>query len=227
MAFSETITGIGATQGFIFDCDGCLLDSMGIWGAVERETIEMAGAELTPGQLMELRAANFHDAIRGLVALGGNASAEAIEEQAENRLMTFYRHQATAKPGALAFVKTLHEQGIRTAVVSASALRYLEAGLRRTGLWDYFDMVVSMDELHATKADPEVFLDVCRQLGTRPGATWGADDSLVVVRTMHAAGMHAVGTYDDDASGTFAQLEAEADIAVRSFAELDAYDFAR
>lgn len=227
MAFSEIITSFGATQGFLFDCDGCLLDSMGIWGTVEREAIAMAGADLTGQQLMELRAASFHDAIKGLVALGGSSSVEAIEEQSDNRLMTFYRDQVAAKPGALGFVRMLHELGVRTAVVSASALRYLEAGLTRTGFADYLDAIISMDELHAEKTDPQVFADVCRQLGCDPAATWGADDSLVVVQAMRAAGMHAVGTYDDDASGTFAQLEEGADIAVRSFAELDACDFVR
>ena len=51
------------------------------------------------------------------------------------------------------------------------------------------------------------------------------EDAIYAVRTLARAGYGTVGVYDHDLSGTWGQLSAEADLAIRSFEDLDAERF--
>ena len=62
-------------------------------------------------------------------------------------------------------------------------------------------------------------------MGTDTALTWGFEDAVYAVRTLANAGYGTVGVYDHDLSGTWDQLSAEADLAIRSFEDLDADAF--
>ena len=63
-------------------------------------------------------------------------------------------------------------------------------------------------------------------MGTQISKTWGFEDSLYALRTLKRAGYKTVGVYDNDLAGTFDELSEIADVAVRSFDELDPKFFA-
>lgn len=208
--------------GVIFDCDGTLLDSMGVWRELEAELGRRAHATVTPKDTEILCTLNvpesaqyFHD------RFGLGESGAHVEQMMDEFILGYYRERAEARPGALAFVRGLAERGVTMSVASSSPQTYLQAGLAHAGFAPYLDAVVSVEDVGSTKREPLVFDHARDLMGTPHELTWGFEDSIYAVRTLARAGYGTVGVFDRDDSGTMEQLEAESDLAVRSFEELD------
>lgn len=208
-------------NGFLFDCDGTLLDTMKIWRQVEAEIIEMAGGQLAPEDFTRLQAVSIDEGAAMLhERYGAGNSAQEIVDYVDSRLLGFYRDEAQPYEGAVEFVLKLREHGIPCCIVSSSPVRYLQAGFERCGLIGELACIVSTETANLTKQDPRIYRYAAAQMGVDIAGCWGADDSLYAIRAMNQAGLKTLAAYEDDKAGTFEQLQETADIAFRSFAEL-------
>lgn len=212
--------------GVIFDCDGTLIDSMDAWRDLEGELGRRAGVELTSEDRQTLCTLNipesaqyFHD------RFGLGASGDEVVGMMDEIMLDFYGNRAVARPGALAFIDGLARHGVVMSVASSSPKPYLEAGLACAGIAPYLEAVVSVEDVHSSKRNPKVYDHTRDLMGTSTALTWGFEDAIYAVRTLARAGYGTVGVYDHDLSGTWGQLSAEADLAIRSFEDLDAEMF--
>lgn len=212
--------------GVIFDCDGTLLDSMGVWREVEGELARRAGVELVEADsdvLTTLTIPEVGEFFHGRFGLAG--SAQNVVGMIDELMMAYYRERVRERPGALAFVRGLVERGAAASVASSSPQPYLRAGLEHAGFAPYLQVIVSVDDVGASKREPAVY-DRARELMQTPlQTTWGFEDSTYAVRTLRAAGYRTVGIYDCDLSGTYEELSGLADRAIRGFSELDVDEF--
>lgn len=213
--------------GAVFDCDGTLLDSMDAWlvvqtglvaGIVDISADELT-AELGPMTIPEA-GAHLH------AKYGVGRDADDVVRMIGEGMLAYYRTQAAPRPGALEFVKALFDLGVSCSVASSSPQAYLQAGLSRAGFMPYLDAIVSVDDVGASKREPTVYNQACKLMGTRIEDTWGFEDSLYALKTLKKAGYKTVGIYDNDYAGAFEDLASVADVAVRSFEELDPKAFA-
>lgn len=210
-----------SASGFLFDCDGCLLDSMGTWREVEYSLIDMTGHTWTQGELEEMRAAPMTEAARIFhERYGLFESNQAVIDYVDATMVDYYEHKAQPKRGAKEFVFALREAGVPCAVVSSSPLSYIKAGLETCGMVEAFDGLFSTKELGISKQDPRIWNYSLERIGAEAQSAWGADDSLYAIRVINACGISSVGTYEADDSGSFEDLSFEATIAIRSFEEL-------
>lgn len=216
----------GERIGVIFDCDGTLLDSSGVWHEMEDEFSRRAGVRLTKADTDELNTltvpesgAFFHE------RFGLGASAADVVGMIDEFVLGYYRERACERPGALAFVRALAERGVAMSVASSSPQAYLQAGLETAGFLPYLDAVVSVDDVGKPKREPAVYDRARELMGTPLCSTWGFEDSSYAVRTLRAAGYRTMGVYDSDLAGTYEDLAALCDHVVRGFGELDAGEF--
>ena len=172
--------------GFILDCDGTLMDTIGAWHESEQMILAEAGITLTKEQRDELNTltleeagAFFHD------NFGLRGGAEEVVQAILAYLLEFYRTRSEANPGALDFVKSAYEAGVPMAVLSSSPQSFLQAGMERGGFAPYIAHVVSVEDLQTTKRDVATYDYVCGLLGVSREAAWlfdaDPDDIEVVV----------------------------------------------
>ena len=212
--------------GVIFDCDGTLIDSMDAWRDLEGELGRRAGVELTSEDRQTLCTLNIPESAQyfhGRFGLG--ASGDEVVGMMDEIMLDFYGNRAVARPGALAFIDGLARHGVVMSVASSSPKSYLEAGLACAGIAPYLAAVVSVEDVHSNKRNPKVYDHTRDLMETSTPLTWGFEDAIYAVRTLARAGYGTVGVYDHDLSGTWGQLSAEADLAIRSFEDLDAERF--
>ncbi|MEG0027219.1 MAG: HAD family phosphatase [Raoultibacter sp.] len=213
-------------SGVIFDCDGTLLDSAGMWTKAQEELARRAQVELGAAESAKISTLTipevgvfFHE------HYGLAASSAAVVAMIDELMLDYYTAHAIARPGALAFVQGLHERGIPCAVASSSPQHFLQAGLRHSGFMDCLDAIVSVDDVGASKREVAVYDRARDVMGATTETSWGFEDSLYAVHTLRAGGYRSVGVFDTDDAGTYEQLEATADFAIRSFEELNAAKF--
>ncbi len=211
-----------APIGVIFDCDGTLLDSMGVWREMESEFARRAGGELSPADKELLTTLTTPEAGRFFhEKFGLGTSSQDVVRMVGEYMMEFYSTRAKARPGALAFVRALFERGVRLSVASSSPMPYLLAGLSHTNFLPLFDAVVSVDDVGKPKREPAVYDRARHLMGTDLSLTWGVEDALYAIGTLKRAGYHTLAVYDCDMSGTYEALAFAAERVVRDFRELD------
>jgi pyrophosphatase PpaX len=65
-------------------------------------------------------------------------------------------------------VKTLHEQGFKLGIVTTKIRDTVNMGLKLTKLDQFFDVVVTLDDVEHAKPHPEPILKALEQLGSSP-----------------------------------------------------------
>lgn len=208
-------------SGIIFDCDGCLLDSMDAWHSVEYALIEATGVPWTQAQLEEMRAAPMSGAAKIFhERYGLMDSNEAIERYMHDTMWEYYTTKAQMRAGAAEFFARLRAAKVSCSIVSSTPEKYLRAGLTHVGIVDELVAIVSTEETGLSKQDPAIYKLALDKMHAEASSSWGFDDSLYAIRVMNAVGLSTVGTYDADDAGTFDELSAQATLAIRSFTEL-------
>ncbi len=213
--------------GFIFDCDGTLIDSIGAWLDAEASVARAAGVALSKEQRDRLNTLTLPEAGEFFHrCFGIGASGAAVAARIDAFMLDFYRQRAEGRPGALAFVRRLRERGARITVASSSPRSFLEAGLERAGFSPFLDAIVSVDDVEGTKRDPFIFRRCCEIMGVEPQCSWGFDDSAYALESMAAAGVRCVGVYSSPSCSTESELAAVSDLVIPDFLGLDLRRFA-
>ena len=99
-------------------------------------------------------------------------------------MLDFYRHRAEPRPGALEFVQGLAQAGAHLTVASSSPKPYLMAGIERCGFAPYLERVLSVEDVHSTKREPDVWDRAREIMGTSKQLTWGVEDSAYAIGTL-------------------------------------------
>ena len=214
--------GFVPVQGVIFDCDGTLMDTMGLWLEVEDQLAARVGHVFSASEQDMMRTLTISETGEYLHGeLGILGSAQEVVDEINHLARDYYATRATLKPGVFEFVSELHRRGIPCAIASSSPHTLLDPGVDHTGLADLLVAVISTDDVQASKREPAVYDRARELLGSDLDATWVFEDGSYTFATTVPAGYRTVGVYDCDESGTFEELLRLADVAVRSFEELD------
>ncbi len=206
--------------GVIFDCDGTLVDSMGAWHEVDRTLALESGVQLTAEDADRITTMSLEEASAYLHRCGMGASVDEVREMIFARMRAFYADEVEARPGALAFVQALAEAGVPMAVASSTPPDMLATCVERCGFAPYMRAVVSVDDLATSKREPRVYDHARSFLGTDRACTWGFEDAAYALDTLRTAGYRAGAIYDNDISGTRADLLARADFLIASWNDL-------
>ena len=206
---------------YIFDLDGTLTDSNGLWIGVDEEFLGRRGLTLTreyadavAKSIFPVAAAYTKEYYR-LPDAPEDIEAEWVELARE-----WYAHRVPLKPGALAFLDRCRAEGRPMALFTACQPELCALVLDRFGLAPYFTHIVYAQELGFEKHDPRCFLQLCQRLGTAPEGCTLFDDSPFNCATARSVGMEVVGVYDDFFQSREGELTAAAHRCIRSFEAL-------
>ena len=100
--------------------------------------------------------------------------------------------QATVLPGIESLFRGAREYQLRVGVASNSENGWVEGGLRRLGLREYVDAVVSRDMVLNPKPAPDIYLKTVQTLQVEPDQAVALEDSEPGCRAAKNAGLKAV-----------------------------------
>ncbi len=184
-------------KGAIFDVDGTLLDSMGIWE--DAGTRYLQGIHVEPEE--NLSAVLFSMTIQeGAIYVRERYSlsltVEEIVQGVLDVVRDFYYEEAPLKEGARELLQLLAERKIPMAVATSSEREHIEAAFQRLHIRQYFEKIFTCPEVGAGKKQPLIYEMAAGYLGTKPEETYVFEDVLHAIRTANDAGFQTVGVYD-------------------------------
>ena len=200
-------------RGAIFDLDGVLLDSMGIWNDLGARYLRSLLVEPEPGLNQILFSMSME---QGAAYLKEHYRLSQTEEEIgagiAKLLEDYYFYQVPAKPGAEELLHFLAERNIPMAAATSSPREHVTRALARLGLLPYLSSVFTTAEVGESKHTPAIYLCAAQSLGTAPAETLVFEDSLYALKTAAAAGFPTVGVFDANGEADQAGLRAAATI---------------
>lgn len=206
----------------LWDLDGTLIDSRDQHWRSWRDTLAADGIALTEAQF----AATFgqrNDAI--LTAwLGRAASHELIArigDEKERRFRVLVeREGAVLLPGVVEWVTRLGDAGWLQAIASSAPRRNVEVQHAALGLEGRFTALVSAEDVHRGKPDPEVFLVAAARLNVPARRCVVVEDAAPGVEAARRAGMRSIGVGRGAGSAADVTVASLEDLAPEAFERL-------
>lgn len=210
-------------QAFIFDCDGTLIDSMGMWLTIYPELVARYGIHMTPEDF----APTEHLALPEEMAyyhekLGIAQSGEALLAELRGMIREKYAHDHPLCPGVRPFLEAAAKAGIPLGIATSTDADLVTLALERLGVAGLFRVLVTTDEAGASKERPDVYDLALSRLapGARPQDAWVFEDAMFGLKAARGAGYHTLGVYDAHGRADRAVVRANASIFVTSFEQL-------
>ena len=205
----------------IFDLDGTLIDSNGVWVEVDKTFLERRGAPYTREYYEGVANTILSNcAIFTKEYLHLEESCEEIIAEWMELAADKYGTQVPLKPHVKEYLDKCRDAGHRMAVFTACVPEHCRAAMARHGLDPYFERVIYAQELGVDKKSPAIFRKVAESLGVRPRECVLFDDSLSACKAAKAAGMTVVGVHDGWFSDTSVDMREVCDQYIRDFGEL-------
>ncbi len=184
-------------RGAIFDMDGTILESMVIWATIGEQYLHCRGIAPSHGDrdsLMYQGWGGITDHYR--TAYGIIDSPETIKRDLMAMVAAAYAKQAVPKEGAVEFLRTLCRNGVKLCLATATDESIVEPTLRRLGMREYFEGVVTCAQVGVGKHDPLVYDTALSILGTDREKTWVFEDAYYAANTAKNAGYPVCAVYD-------------------------------
>jgi len=171
----------------LFDMDGTLVDTEGVWWQAAAESAARLGLDLTDADLPHVLGQSVGHTAAHLAAAAPGTDERALARELDARFAELVARDVVPRPGALALLKALLAAGVTTALVTASPRRVVDLVLDVLGR-EYFAVSVSADDTVRTKPAPDPYLEAIRLLGADPARCVAVEDTPTGVASAEAAG---------------------------------------
>lgn len=181
----------------LFDMDGTLVDSNGVWIQVDLDFLSRRGLQATDEYTHFVSHSIFPVAAqytKDYYHLPD--SPQAIMDEWMGSAREAYTHHIPLKPHVRPYLEQCRARGEGMALVTASVPELCRACMDRHGLTPFFSHLVFAQELGLEKRDPRAFLAAAEQVGAVPADCTVFDDAPANCAAARAAGMRVVGVYD-------------------------------
>lgn len=205
----------------IFDFDGTLVDSMGLWHSIDHiylerhhkvcpETLpyEIAGKSFTETAEYFKERFELEDSIEDI-------KAEWVAMSHEE-----YLNHVHFKPGALRLIRDLHSRRQRIAIATSNNRETTEAFLQKHNVLSYFDILCFTTEVGAGKPNPAVFNQAAHLLSLTANNCLVFEDTLEGIQAAKAAGMDVIAVADLWQGDHLVKIKNLADGFIQDFTDL-------
>lgn len=202
----------------IFDLDGTLLDSMGVWEKIDTDFLAKRGFEVPPDYIGEICARSFREAADYTIhRFSLPETADALIAEWHQMAVYEYGHNIGLKPYAKAYLSLLRGKDIHLGIATSLPAVLYEPALANNGIFGMFDVICSTDEVARGKEFPDVFLSAAKKLRVMPERCLAFEDILPAICSAKQAGMRVYGVYDDSSKAHWETIKRCADGVLYDF----------
>jgi beta-phosphoglucomutase family hydrolase len=204
-------------KGIIFDMDGTLIASTEADYLAWKKTFADHGRNLTYESYYPLLGIKSADVAKKELKLEGEEVDLALAKKLEYFEEIIETKGIDPIPFAQDLLKKLRKQPIKMALATSSRKMKMKLVMEKLDFLQYFDAVVTGEEVHHSKPAPDIFLLAAKRLGLSTQDCIVIEDAASGVAAAKSAGMKCIAI-----TTTHKEEDLEhADLIIHSFKEID------
>lgn len=180
-------------QGVIFDMDGLLFDTEVLYRNAWMSIPQEFGYEPIPQLGARVCGTSGESLRRILRSYFPEKDIDPMIAEVFHRVQENIKKIAPAeKRGIHEIITYFHENAFKLAVASSSPLEAIEINLKRAGIRQYFDVLISGEDVECGKPAPDIYLKAAKKIACKPENCYVFEDGSNGIRAAVAAGCKAI-----------------------------------
>lgn len=217
----------GKPKAFIFDCDGTILDSMGMWLEIGPMFLSRYGISVTSEDLARFEHLALEQECEAYHREWGiGASGDALFKDMNEMLREQYRYNIAPRRNIHLFLESAASADIPMSIATSTPADLVRIGLESNGLNDYFSNITTTGQAGASKKNPDVYnlslsilMEKMNKSVPSHGETWVFEDAVFGLISSGEAGYKRVGIHDPAGRCNRDDVMLHSDIFIDDFAE--------
>jgi HAD superfamily hydrolase (TIGR01509 family) len=179
-------------EALLFDNDGLLLDTESVFFELTRAHFAACGIEMTEEYWAIEYLGNAKRSYEIAAELGMSPSlVDPVIKRRNSEYLELIGRNVPVRPDVRETLQALSGR-VKLGMVTGSPRDQIHLMHRESGLLDFFEVIVTDDDVRNPKPHPEPYLMALELLGVTPGAALAVEDSLRGFASADAAGIACV-----------------------------------
>lgn len=208
-------------KGVIFDLDGTLVESNGVWAQIDVDFLGKRGFEVPEDYAKAVSSMDFQQAaVYTKQRFDLSESVEAIRSEWRDMAIWHYTNDIEQVKGAADFVRALHDSGVKLALATASSRELYEPVLKRHGVYDCFDFFATTEQVGRGKGFPDIYLFAAKGIDAKPEECAVFEDIIEGVTAAKLGGFTVCARLNEHYKSDREQMLSAADICFEDYIEI-------
>lgn len=213
--------GSFAFDGAIFDFDGTLANSWGVWHQVDDLFLAQRGFERPADFSQQMAGRSFIEGARWVVkTFHLTETPQEVCDQWNALGQELYKTQVSLLPGALDYLRALKAAGIPLALATTNDPQVLSSLSHLVDLDELFDARLFGCDVSRDKRFPDIYEAAAARLGTAPSRTVVFEDIPQGLKVAASAGFCPVGVLNQDPEQQASQVRQAARLTLSDWRQL-------
>lgn len=211
-------------KGAIFDMDGTLLDSMPVWHRLTQNYLKQFNVHITDEDFAACEGFSQPEVADYFLARHPELplTRETMLGGMDALITSRYESIAVPKDGVLDFLERMRRQGVKMAIATLTARRHAEKALLDRDMMQYFEFMLTIEDIGVSKREPDIYLAAAERLGLAPADCMVFEDAPYAGVTAHRAGFQLCGLAEPAYAAGEVELRSVSDVFIEhSYSELD------
>ena len=206
----------------IFDMDGTIMDSLGVWETIDYAFLEKKRGIKVPDDYVHTIAAMSYSEIADYTKKRFNLSDTPEELMAEWTQMAEYEysHNIKTKKGVREYIEKLRSLDKKIVLCTSSPRHFFEGALKNNGIYDLFDDFSNTCEAGEGKNSTKVYLLAAEKVKVCPEKCIVFEDVLSAAKSAKKAGMSVCGVFDERGKSYKEEMKRVCNYYIEDFNEL-------
>ena len=205
----------------IFDMDGTLIDSTGMWHEIDVNFFKKRGMEIPDDYAQKIvhlglkQAAKFTKKEYGI-----KESEQEIMDEWHQMSLDMYRNDVQLKEGALELLEFFKSRNIPMAIATANDDQLYMPCIERLGIGKYFNFIADVNNVKEGKHSAKIYEYLAEKMATSKENTLVIEDMPTCVKTAYTSGFVTVAVYDNASKDFDEEKRSNSDLFINNFNEL-------
>lgn len=206
----------------IFDLDGTLINSTGVWNKVDEDFFNRRNVIMPPEFPQVIKT---HTLMSGAVyikdRLSMPESPEDIVKEWHDAAVYAYHNDVRIKPYVKELLELLkNSYGYKIGLATSNTHELYDQCLINNGIYDYFDSFTQSDEVERLKGFPDIYEKSAERMGVPKEECIVFEDVYQAVKGARMGNFFTVAVEDSASAGDREEIIKIADVYIKSFREL-------
>ena len=206
----------------IFDLDGTLINSTGVWNKVDEDFFNRRNVIMPPEFPQVIKT---HTLMSGAVYIKDRLSLpespEDIVKEWHDAAVYAYHNDVRIKPYVKELLKLLkNSYGYKIGLATSNTHELYDQCLINNGIYDYFDSFTQSDEVERLKGFPDIYEKSAERMGVPKEECIVFEDVYQAVKGARMGNFFTVAVEDSASADDREEIIKIADVYLKSFREL-------